>query len=129
MDNLLLAYRMVDEADSKIQRKHIERYKTSLAKMQGEYEHIRPSHSRNLTIPNIFRKTFDENFLSDYLAYILDPQINGIGITPLKSLIKVTFPETDDRYWKNTKIYREYALEGGRIDILIVTDDETIIGI
>jgi hypothetical protein len=38
--------------------------------------------ARPYTIPAAFRRPYDENFISDYLAFILDPDKNGIGNSP-----------------------------------------------
>lgn len=40
------------------------------------------------TIPSVFNKTYDENFLSDYIVYILDPLQNGVGLEPLIRVIE-----------------------------------------
>lgn len=42
-------------------------------------------------MPMIFKKTSDENFLSDWLAYILNPKINSLGTKPLNILLKPLF--------------------------------------
>lgn len=42
-------------------------------------------------MPMIFKKTTDENFLSDWLAYILNPKINSLGTKPLNILLKPLF--------------------------------------
>ncbi len=46
-----------------------------------------PEQQRPRTIPFIFGRTYDENFISTYLAHVLDPAYNGIGPEPLQRLL------------------------------------------
>lgn len=82
----------------------------------------------------IFNAGFDENFISDYLAYILDPSENGIGNSPLVKLIR-KFKNYKDITLKNIdrddiNIHREYTFNTNkRIDLLIELGNELVIGI
>lgn len=87
------------------------------------------------TIPALFRRAYDENFLSDYLAYILDPARNGIGGEPLQALLSLAFDDSFDLDLEEITILREYTFEDqndGRIDLLIklgVQSENGVIGI
>ncbi|NBG88119.1 PDDEXK-like family protein [Isachenkonia alkalipeptolytica] len=89
------------------------------------------------TIPSIFSKSYDENFISDFLAYILDPNINGIGNDPLVKLIE-NYCGDDEELLKildlkecNTiEVTREFTFRNKRrLDILIQINNELIIAI
>lgn len=83
------------------------------------------------TIPMIFNKQYDENFISDYLAYILNPNDNGIGILPLQELIyKANNFSLDGILDDEIKVYREFTFNNfKRIDILIEVGDRMVIGL
>ena len=76
------------------------------------------------------KKFHDENAISDYLAYILDPEVNGVGHEPLIRFLKligrpIELSDSDDVY-----IQREYLLDNNRrIDFLIEINEEHIIAI
>ncbi len=80
------------------------------------------------TMPYIFNKAYNENFISDWLAFILNPQINGIGIEPIKALLHLAGHDgipVDGLFFNmgdesSCRLCREYPLgENGRIDFLI----------
>jgi hypothetical protein len=84
------------------------------------------------TIPEIFKRESDENFISDYLAFILDPKKNGIGAEPLKRIISYCNPEYDvDRLeFKRCSVERgKYLDEENRIDLLITIGKYLIVAI
>lgn len=76
------------------------------------------------------KKFHDENAISDYLAYILDPEVNGVGHEPLIRFLElidrpIELSDSDDVY-----IQREYLLDNNRrIDFLIEINEEHIIAI
>ena len=51
----------------------------------------------SFTVPEIFNKSYDENFISKYFSYILDPKKNGIGFEPIEKIILFFRPEYDVR--------------------------------
>ena len=51
----------------------LEEYQTSIVDLERLFIKSPPTRSRQLTIPEIFRRSYDQNFISDKLAYILDP--------------------------------------------------------
>lgn len=85
--------------------------------------------ARPYTIPAAFRRSYDENFISDYLAFLLDPNKNGIGNSPLKSLLAAADFDATNLALQHVSIKREFTFPGGgRIDLLIEADD-AIVGI
>lgn len=38
-------------------------------------------------LSDIFNKSGNENFMSDWLSFILNPEVNSIGMKPLQALI------------------------------------------
>ena len=71
-----------------------------------------------LTLPLIFHHPRDENFLSHYLAYALDPKHNGLGLGPMKALLR-QFGEDVPSASTRVVVWREANLDDGRIDLLI----------
>lgn len=93
-----------------------------LAEIKAQYDQLPETKPRRLTIPAIFNRAGDENFISDYLAYILDPERNGIGIEPLQSLLELAYDNAAEINLEQVEIEREYTFENsslGRIDFLI----------
>jgi hypothetical protein len=99
----------------------------------SQYNNLPPETKKIITIPNIFKKTYDENFISDFLAYVLNPNINGFGITPIKSLLLfcgIDLPLMDTYKTKDVDVIREYVFQDrGRIDILILLKPDILIAI
>lgn len=103
-----------------------------LKRMKDIYQFIKDENVKSddsvLTI--IGKKFHDENAISDYLAYVLDPQQNGVGYQPLNNFLKlidvsIELSEADD-----IDIQREYTLSNQRrIDFLININEESIISI
>lgn len=100
-----------------------------LSKLLAQYAQIRHVPPRPLTIPAIFGKQHKENFITDYLAYVLNPNHNGLGTAPLAKLFEVCCLDVDGLPLEDVRIYREYSLFGGRIDLLLEWEDTFIIGI
>ena len=108
----------------------LQEYYNSLDLIRQIYPHLPQPLERPLTIPAIFGKSYDENFISDYLAYIIHPEKNGIGPTPLLNLIRSIDDSIDLSSFESVEIFREYSLgEYGRIDLLILIDGSYLIGI
>jgi hypothetical protein len=120
---LVNKYQAIDQA-------LLKKYSRDLIQLQKVYNLIKPEQKKTLTIPSIFRKSYDENFISDYLAYILDPARNGIGSEPLINLLQRVGVDTSFLEFEFVDIQREYVLSsGGRIDFLIKIDQKVVIGI
>lgn len=83
------------------------------------------------TIANIFGKEFNENFISDWLAYLIHPDNIGT-LKALESLLLLSSPNNEISFAEGEKItiQREYAFPGSgrRIDLIIQTDS-LLIGI
>ena len=80
-------------------------------------------------MPDIFGKQDQEVFITYWLAYLLDPNVNGFGVEPLNALLRCIEAEplsSDD----DVVVIREFtfAKDGRRIDLLITTPS-LIIGI
>ena len=101
-------------------------YQETLKSLSARYDALPPEP---LTIPTIFGRGYDENFISYYLAYILDPKRNGIGIGPIKALCGIYGRDVADLPWEDVIIYREYVLGGRRIDLLLEIEDQWVLGI
>jgi hypothetical protein len=110
----------------------LQTYANSLHTLEQRYAGLAPTPERPLTIPALLEKTTDENFISDYLAYILDPKRNGMGSAPLLSLIR-SVPEYAAYCPANVdqvEVRREYSLRPyGRIDLLIQIGNEYVVAI
>ena len=129
LSELVFAYRKSDAAKRAQYQTLIEQYSAALAELSGPYHALPASQPEILTIPKIFNKSHNENFISDYLAYILNPKRNGIGNQPLNILMELISPEIELRDFQKVEIIREYPLHERRIDILILIDDMIVIGL
>jgi len=109
----------------------IEVYEDRLKNLQFIWPYL-PDDKNNLTILAMLNKQYDENTISDYLAYVLDPEKNGLGLKPLNNLISLfdeeKVIETED--YNYIEIFREYGFkDGSRIDLLIKVNDSFVIAI
>jgi hypothetical protein len=98
-----------------------------LALIEEKARHYSDQNSVRETIPAIFRRTYDEKFISDYLAYILDPFRNGIGTEPLQALLSLAFDNALEIDLEKVSVYREYTFNNayyGRIDLLLILGEE-----
>lgn len=86
-----------------------------------------------LLMPTVFNKNTNENFISDWLAFVLDPSVNSIGIAPLNFLLEAAgyehvFSEYADTDMGDAGSYgscREVVLSGeDRIDLLFSVFDK-----
>jgi len=100
-----------------------------LAILAERYAQAKPAPPKPLTIPKIFGPEHGENFISDYLAYVLDPGKNGIGEAPLAQLLSLCGVDPADLPLAEVTIHREYSLENGRIDLLLEWEDLLVLGI
>jgi hypothetical protein len=82
-----------------------------------------------ITLPEIFGKQDQEVFVTYWLAYLLNPQTNGLGVEPLNALLRCvsTNKISND---EEVLVEREYTfgVNGRRIDLLITTS-KFLIGI
>jgi hypothetical protein len=97
----------------------VQHYRQGLACLSEAYLGTSAVPSRPLTIPAIFGRTYHENFLSDYLAYILDPAKNGIGTAPLACFLALAGCDVSDVSLDEVIVQREYPVGAGRIDRLL----------
>ena len=78
------------------------------------------------TLPGIFGRDRDENFISKWLAFLLDPTINGFGCAPLNALLGLV--DEDYSVEEPIEVVTEKRLGSRRIDLFIATS-EYFIGI
>ncbi|MFZ4453601.1 PD-(D/E)XK nuclease family protein [Salibacterium aidingense] len=107
--------------------------KKQLDRIADIYPYIKEEDVQsNDTVLTILNKQFhDENAISDYLAYVLNPNVNGVGIQPLHNLLQLITPSVEVTDADNVQIEREYPFppSNRRIDFLITINDETAIAI
>lgn len=110
-------------------RQRLVDYQADLAGLTERLAQIGPGSSRPLTVPAIFRRSYDENIITDYLAYVLDPARNGIGEAPLVGLLKLCGLDSADLPVSEVVVHREYPLGKGRIDLLLEWEETLVLGI
>ena len=88
-------------------------------------------------MPTVFGKNGNENFISDWLAFILNPAVNSVGVQPLNLLLElldngdagIVLSDSAETDMGNTGEYsscRECYLDGdndNRIDLLFKVED------
>ena len=111
-----------------------EKQKNDLKFLKSFWKHLPKQKEKPKTIPSIFNKPFDENFISDFLAYILNPKLNGVGVNPIEKIVNRIQDQEKSRMLEEVnepskvKIIREYQFnDGTRPDILVIIPDEMII--
>jgi hypothetical protein len=111
------------------EQQQLEDYRATLATLVKQYARARPAPPKPLTIPTIFGRKYSEDFISDYLAYALDPSQNGIGEAPLAQLLRLCGVDLLDVPLAKVTVHREYSLETGRIDLVLEWQDTLVMGI
>jgi hypothetical protein len=106
----------------------VEKYSACLTALAARYKNARVPEPL-LTIPRVFGRTHDEYFISDYLAYILDPAKNGLETAPLEAFLRLCQIDIMNIPLEHAHIRREYGLEGGRIDLLIECGEYFVVGV
>lgn len=104
--------------------------KKQLKRIEDIYQFIKDEHVTfdDSIITIIGGKFHDENAISDYLAYILDPQLNGVGHQPLNRFLEIINSSISLSEIDNVNIEREFTLPNNRrIDFLITINEESII--
>lgn len=82
-----------------------------------------------ITLPEVFGKEYQEEFLNLWLAYLLNPRINGFGVEPLNALLScVNDSRIDEADDVTVTLEHTFTDNGRRIDLLIETQ-KLIIGI
>jgi hypothetical protein len=122
-------YQRVVQKARTAERQRLEGFRAKLSALEQQYDQVKPASPKPITIPAIFGRQHDENFISDYLAYVLDPAENGIGEAPLAQLLHLCGIEAGDLPLEEVMIHREYQLENGRIDLLLEWEDMLVLGI
>jgi hypothetical protein len=110
-------------------------YRAEQVKQMNDLYKNMPDETRNTTISilDIFNKSYKEDEISNYLAYILDPSKNGLGTQPLKNIVdfgKGKWETSYDEHVDKIKVMREFVLiNQRRVDLVINVNDSLIIGI
>jgi hypothetical protein len=129
IQQLVQQYQAILQREQTAQQTGLENYRIALADLNQRYAQLQPVPPRPLTIPAIFGRSYGENFISDYLAYILDPAKNGIGVAPLAQFLELCDFDSTGLSLTEVKIYREYPVGSGRIDLLLEWEETLILGI
>lgn len=129
IEQLSARYRELVSRERNSEQILLDSYRETLAQLRARWDQLPQVPEPPLTILKIFGRSGDENFISDYLAYILDPEKNGIGTEPLERFLELCEVDAHDLSWENFSIRREKTLDQGRIDFLLVWEDELVVGI
>lgn len=138
MDNNYESKKLIGKLEDRyvsLVNSELESYRNILAGIKNVTRYLPVTKPRSETIPAIFDKSFDENFISDYLAYVLDPDRNGIGFLPLLKILGVRkqYQGLGIEFGKDigrVEVTREYTFQNGvRIDLLIKLGEVIVVGI
>lgn len=113
-----------------IERKEIKEIRSALSYILRTYYSLPKPKPYRHTFLDIIQKSNNENLISDYLAFLLNPNLNGIGDYLIKSIISYTYPDAESGMYdfSDVEITREYAFDDStRIDILIRSESENVI--
>ncbi|PBB06938.1 PD-(D/E)XK nuclease family protein [Salimicrobium humidisoli] len=103
-----------------------------LERMEEIYSYIKDENAEtNESIITILGKNFyDEDLISNYFSYILNPNSNGIGYLPLYNFLEMLNIPTHTIEPDHLDIQREYLLPNNRrIDFLITLNKDHVIAI
>lgn len=90
---------------------------------------IQMYYNNIITLPGIFGKDDNEQFINAWLAYLLDPAKNGFNLEPIKALLNLVDEKHAAELDGKISIKAEYSfIDGRRIDIFITTEN-LVIGI
>lgn len=117
------------QQDETSQQMQMDSYRQAMAELVDQYAQAQPVLPKPLTIPAIFGRGYDENFISDYLAYVLNPTKNGIGPAPLAQFLTLCGLDPERTPLTEVIIHREYTIGSGRIDLLLEWQNTLVIGI
>lgn len=129
LDTLSARYQELLHRERGSKQAQAEVYRAALSQLAARYQRLAPTTELPLTIPQIFGRGGDENFISNYLAFVLNPEFNGIGTAPLEKLLELIGLDDLDLPWDALTIDREVVLPEGRIDLLLVWEDSLVVGI
>jgi len=114
-----------------VEDRELEQVASSLDFIRRIYRSLPETKDRPATIPELFGRKYDENFISDYLAVLLDPKKNSIGSAPLEALCRLVDEEIELANDCDVRVHREYSFAdgGGRVDLLVVVDDALVVAV
>ena len=126
---LAIRYQAIQQAERDAALDEVAIYRQEFVQLAAQYAEAAPATPKPWTIPRIFGRPWRENFISDYLAYLLNPNKSGLGEEPLAAFLALCNVETSEIDLADVSIYREYNLDGGRIDFLMEWEDQLVVGI
>lgn len=129
MEQLVTSCHSLLQKERDAEQEKLAIYETRLDVLEVQFAHAPGPASKPLTVPALFGRSYDENFISDYLAYVLDPRKNGIGEAPLAQFLSLVGIDPAELPLSEVKVHREYTLENGRIDLLLEWPDRIVVGI
>lgn len=129
MQTLVQQYQAILQKEQAAEQAQVEAYRRQLAELSQQYAQAAATPPKPVTIPAIFGRSHRENFISDYLAYILNPAKNGLGPGPLVQLLHLCDIDPGEVPLAEVVIHREYTVGSGRIDLLLEWEDALVLGI
>ena len=124
------ALQNLNTKNSRLVNAEIEDLHDALSLLMITVKSLADEPTKTLTIPSLFGKAYNENFISDYFAYTLDPLRNGIGNKPLLAILEFLEIDTTNYFFDQVTVIREHTFTNrGRIDFLINVDDTLVIAI
>ncbi len=129
IQSLSIRYKAIQQKKLDEENTMLENYRIQLPSIVSRYNLARVNNPPVITVPVIFNRKHDENFISDYLSYIIDPQKNGIGTGPLEALLKLCKVDVTEFDLHEAHPYREFPLGAGRIDLLVDCCDTVVLGV
>ncbi len=129
LQTLTQQYKNILHAEQAAEHTQLKHYQDTLLDLSQQYAQTPTRPPKPLTIPAIFGRSHHENFISDYLAYLLNPTKNGIGTGPVAQLLTLCGLEPTDVPLDEVIIHREYTVGNGRIDLLLEWEETLVVGI
>lgn len=113
IEEIVNQYHLINNSD-------FQKYNLVINDIKKKYSILPKDRPRKTTFLDIINKTFDENYISDFLAFILNPIKNGLGFLPIKYLIDSYVDNIESFSFNDITIQREFTFSDlSRIDILI----------
>jgi hypothetical protein len=129
LQTLAHEYQTILQVEQITKQSQLDSYRNALTELSRQYAQAQSIPPKPLTIPAIFGRSHHENFISDYLAFILDPTKNGIGTAPLAQFLELCGLDPDVVSLNEVTIHREYIVGSGRIDLLLEWEETQVVGI
>jgi len=134
LERLILAHKELLQGELQQDSQLLSSYRKALNELHFDFIKCPAPRVKRKTALTILNRTYKENAVSDYLAYILRPDENGIGSEPLVRTIRLVQEDFDLGPIESVEVLREQVLNVdeqsfGRIDLLINVGQDIVIGI